>query len=146
VELGSREEVFVTFVMWNPAWETGIPEIDHQHRRLLEQIEALMVALHEDHAAERIPELLAFLSQYVEVHFSTEERQMKAVDYPGLSAHKGIHDGMRSRLVSLIQAHAEGAETVTEQLVAWLMDWLIGHINDHDLPMARRLSATESAP
>jgi hemerythrin len=131
----------MAFVMWNPAWETGIPEIDGQHRGMLDQIEALMKAVHEDRGEELIPGLLAFLSEYVDRHFSTEERKMLSSAYPGLPAHQAIHDAMRARLVGLLQAHTDGSESITEQVLAWLTDWLIGHINDYDLPMARFLKA-----
>jgi hemerythrin len=60
----------VSLVIWNPAWETGIDVIDRQHRELLAQFEALLVAIHKNHSDDRIPGLLTFLSSYVDSHFS----------------------------------------------------------------------------
>ena len=48
----------MAFVIWNPAWETGIALIDEQHRQMLAQIEALLVAIHENHPDDRLPGLL----------------------------------------------------------------------------------------
>ena len=129
----------MTLLTWNPAWETGVPQIDEQHRRLLTQFEELLVAIHENHPEERIPGLLAFLSDYVETHFSTEEEHMKETHYPGLSGHKAIHDDMRAQVNQLVARYLEDQSIVSEGVLVFLSDWLIGHINDHDRRMASHL-------
>jgi hemerythrin len=129
----------MTQMIWNPAWETGISLIDRQHQELLSQFEALLIAIHENRADEHVPELLAFLSGYVDSHFSTEEKHMKATDYPGLPEHKAVHDGMRSKVVELLAGHQKDPSIMTDQVVNFMTDWLVRHINDEDRRMARYL-------
>jgi hemerythrin-like metal-binding protein len=129
----------MTILTWNPAWETGIPLIDEQHRQLLAQFEAMLVAIHENHPEDRLPGLLAFLSNYVETHFFTEENYMKATQYPGFIEHQAVHDDMRARVARLVAGYFEDPTSMTEDVLAFLTDWLIGHINEHDRRMAHHL-------
>ncbi len=134
----------MTLLTWNPAWETGFQLIDEQHRQLLAQFETLLVAIHENRPEERIPGLLTFLSDYVETHFSTEEEHMKATRYPGLIGHKAIHDDMRAKVKQLAAGYPEDHSIMSDGVLVFLTDWLIGHINDHDRRMARHLSRFSS--
>ena len=133
----------MNLVNWNPAWETGIHRIDHQHRELLAQFETLLVAIHEHHPDDRIPDLLAFLSRYVDSHFSTEEAHMQATRYQGLAEHKAIHDEMRFQLGRLVEAFSQDASGVTEEVVQFLTEWLVCHINVEDRRMAQHLLASD---
>jgi len=129
----------MTLVIWNPAWETGINSIDEQHRQLLTLFDSLLTAIQEHHAEEPVPGILAFLSGYVETHFSEEERQMQLSHYPGFVGHKAIHDEMRTRVAYIAKMYRENPATMTEEVINFLTEWLIGHINGHDLRMARHL-------
>jgi hemerythrin-like metal-binding protein len=129
----------MTFLTWNSAWETGIQPIDEQHRQLLAQFEALLVAIRENHPELRIPRLLTFLSDYVETHFSKEEDHMKGTRYPGFIEHKAIHDGMRAHVAHMVADYHKDPASMTEQVLEFLTDWLISHINDHDRRMAHHL-------
>jgi hemerythrin-like metal-binding protein len=129
----------VSLVIWNPAWETGIDVIDLQHRELLAQFESLLVAIHENHPDDRIPGLLAFLSSYVDSHFSMEEAHMQATKYPGYPEHKAIHDEMRSHILHLVDGSQSDPGGMTEEVVNFLTDWLVSHINVEDRRMALHL-------
>ncbi len=129
----------MTILTWNPAWETGIPLIDDQHRQLLGQFESLLVAIHENRPEERVPGLLTFLSDYVNTHFSTEEDHMRATRYPGYVGHKAIHDDMRTQVAQLVEGYCEDHSVMNEGVLIFLTDWLIGHIQEHDRQMAQHL-------
>lgn len=129
----------MTVLNWNPAWDTGIEAIDGQHRNLLAQFNNLIAAIHENHLHEQIPGLLAFLADYVEFHFATEEGYMQAAQFPGLARHKARHDELRARVVQLLESQGRDPGEVTEELVTFLTDLLVGHIDDHDRSMARFL-------
>jgi len=129
----------MTLLNWNPAWETGFQLIDEQHRQMLAQFEALLVAIHEDHPEERIPGLLTFLSNYVETHFSEEEDHMRTTQYAGYTAHKAIHDDMRAHVARLAAGYLEDRSIMSDAVLVFMTDWLIGHINEHDRRMASHL-------
>lgn len=135
----------MTVLSWNPAWDTGIDLIDEQHRMLLAQFEGLIRAIHEHHPVDPVPGLLAFLSDYVELHFSTEEGYMQASQYPGYPEHKARHDDLRARVGELGERHRHDPADMTEELLDFLTDLLVGHINDHDRSMARHLLRTKAS-
>jgi len=126
-------------LVWNPEWETGIWKIDQQHRELLGQIEGLMVAIHANEAEARIPGLLAFLAGYVGRHFQDEESEMEASAYPGLPAHRAIHDNMRKQVAELALQHKTNPAVITDDVLNFLTDWLVKHINGEDRRMAKHL-------
>ena len=129
----------MSMVIWNPAWETGNALIDQQHQSLLAQFEALLVAIHENHPDERIPPLLQFLADYVETHFSMEEGLMQGAGYPGFAGHKAIHDHMRTRVGQLVEVARGNPASLTEEVIDFLTDWLLRHINEEDRRMARHV-------
>ncbi|MFN7956708.1 MAG: hemerythrin family protein [Holophagaceae bacterium] len=126
-------------VVWNPAWETGISLIDQQHRALLAQFEALLIAIHENHPEDQILPLVRFLADYVETHFSLEESLMQVADYPELAGHTAIHDHMRARVGQLVEAARTNPATLTEEVIDFLTDWLLRHINEEDRRMAQHV-------
>jgi hemerythrin-like metal-binding protein len=129
----------VSLLVWNPQWDTGIEEIDLQHKALLAQVETLLEAIHSNDMDGRLPGLLAFLADYVEEHFRMEEAQMEASAYPGLAGHRAIHDDMRQQVGSLLARYELDSRAVTDEVLDFVTDWLIKHINGEDRRMARYL-------
>ena len=127
-------------MIWNPDWETGVDLIDQQHRQLLAQIERLFQAVHENQAVGQVPELLAFLADYVETHFANEELHMQVTDYPDYPAHKAIHDDMRSQVAHLVEAFRRDPSVVTDEVIDFLSDWLVQHIDVEDRRLALHLN------
>jgi hemerythrin len=82
---------------------------------------------------------MAFLSDYVESHFSHEETHMQTTQYPGFAGHKAIHDDMRLQVANLVAETEKDAGSLTEDVVNFLTNWLLHHINDEDRLMARHL-------
>jgi len=136
----------VSLLVWNPEWNTGIELIDLQHRSLLLQVDGLLEAIHSNDMEDRLPGLLAFLSEYVEQHFRMEETQMEASAYPGFAAHLAIHDDMRQQVVALVARYQLDSHAVTEEVLDFVTDWLIKHINGEDRRMARFLLGWSATP
>ncbi|NTW86293.1 MAG: hemerythrin family protein, partial [Holophagaceae bacterium] len=129
----------MSLLVWNPEWNTGIELIDLQHQALLSQVDELLGAIHSNDMDGRLPGLLAFLADYVEEHFRMEEAQMEASAYPGTVAHRAIHDDMRQQVVALVARYQLDSHAVTDEVLDFVTDWLIKHINGEDRRMARYL-------
>jgi hemerythrin-like metal-binding protein len=124
---------------WNPAWETGIERIDHQHRYLLKQMNGLIDAIYEQNPQGQLSSMLNLLSAYVDLHFREEEAEMEATGYGGLAAHRAIHDGMRRRVADLVIDCQRDEKVLTEAVLEFLVDWLINHIGGEDRLLAEHL-------
>ena len=122
---------------WTDQLSTGIEEIDAQHKALIEKFNDLLAACNQKKGNEEITEFLQFLTRYVIVHFSDEERLMHERAYPGLGSHRLEHQEYRERLAKLRDSYIAGmrGEVVSESV--WLAaEWFIGHIQRADLVMA----------
>lgn len=119
---------------------TGNQLIDSQHRQLFEAVNRLMDACSAGKGRDQIQETMTFLNQYVQKHFSDEERLQTQSSYPGYAAHKQFHDGYRRQLAQTGQLLLQEGPTVKalgelNQAVAIL----VSHIRSEDKRIARHI-------
>lgn len=131
----------MALLVWNPGWETGDPEIDRQHRTLLGHIEKLFQALVLRQEPGEVAKALAFLSGYVDEHFRMEEELMELSAYPDLGRHRVIHNDLRAQVAELVEKQAKDPAAVSDQVIEFLSDWLLSHIDGHDRALAAHLRA-----
>jgi hemerythrin len=124
---------------WNPEWDTGFPNIDEQHQRLLTEFNDFLDAIQNHIHQEHVGNLLEFLVDFLDTHFEEEEIHMRATHYPRLLEHKAFHDSMRSRTQSLLHSFREDPETVAAEVVDLVMNWVENHISLEDKLMAKHL-------
>lgn len=131
---------------WGPQLETGLADVDSQHRRLIDIINVLG-SLHAQgaRAAELIP-VLAELRDYTVYHFRHEEDLMQAlpVDPTSHAAHLKDHQGFVKLVVRAGEMVATNPDDVVAHLLAFLVKWLVHHITGVDARMAREIIALRS--
>lgn len=134
---------------WSDALKTDIDVIDSQHRGLVELVNAAAHRLAGDAAlsADEVRLLLGYLKDYAEVHFGTEEALMAlcglAPDYTG--RHHDNHERFLAHVGDMLDELSENAVPDGRQLLAFLGDWLLRHIQGEDQELARRLHAAHLA-
>ena len=120
--------------MWSSEYELGIPLIDGQHKRLIEQMGTLLRALNSRRTARVVQECVDFLETYTDEHFHTEERLLRERGYPDLEAHIEAHKYFRETVVkaqSFIRANPSSEKSI--QLVqSMLVNWFLKHIKGTD--------------
>ena len=116
-----------TMNLWDESYSVGNPEMDRQHRELLEQAAAL------PHAMAEINGQIGEIRSAVQAHFTSEETHMRAIGYPYLELHSEIHRELLASLDEIV-AHPRTHAQVPFSLRDLLLDWFIGHIltQDHD--------------
>lgn len=80
---------------WSENYSTNILQIDLQHRGLFKKIDGFSLSIYKGESKKHLRELLLFLEQYIENHFTTEENLMALNNYPDISNHKTEHDKFR---------------------------------------------------
>ncbi len=126
---------------WSNAYQTGLEEVDLQHRQLVDMLNQLDEARTVGGDSQLILELLDGLSAYTRYHFSTEERLMAD---PGFatdeaSRHQAEHQAFIEQ-VGQVQSSAHGdASLVSDTLIEFLTHWLAEHILGSDQRMATLL-------
>lgn len=122
---------------WNDYFNTGLDEIDIQHRRLVELLNELTRQAAIGVNPGLFDYVLVSLADYATQHFRTEEAlwQMALPGSDELRAHKRAHEGF----VEFITRHREGAaqgDFSPEPLIDFLVRWLVAHILEADRRLA----------
>jgi methyl-accepting chemotaxis protein len=130
----SHQALLKSFV-WNKNLETGIAEMDEEHKILVGKINHLIKSLESYRINKSKEELLTSfsdLANYTILHFKDEEDFMRRIEYPYLSSHQKIHQKLIENVVAFgDQIKAETLDD--ERLVSFLRNWLISHIMGVDM-------------
>lgn len=126
-------------IEWGPEYETGVREIDSQHRTLLGIYNDLSDALELDTAGEAASATLDRLLHYTDFHFKTEERMMVEHGYPMSSAHTAEHYVLIERSKLLQHRLQGGDQQVAVDTLDFLKRWLVNHIQKVDRDLAEYL-------
>ena len=124
-------------IEWETSLETGMAQIDEQHRTLIDQVKILADRSRPD----RIPETLRFLEKYVAEHFGAEERLHQETDYPETETHIDVHNALIQTFLNFKKEYgAKGDEErllMLLKLTHLLSTWLREHITGMDRRFAK---------
>ena len=132
---------------WNENFNTDIPQIDEQHKKLVQLLNRLAshVAFQSDLPALDI--IFDELADYAVYHFQTEEAIWHAYlgDDPMDAAHKAIHSSFLSTVVQLkAEENAKPTGVMVEAILSFLTRWLASHILENDRFLAKLVLAMQS--
>jgi hemerythrin len=120
----------MSLIVWNPTFETGIPEIDYEHKvfvSIIQRLENALQAKTKTQVINTIEELL----KYADFHFTSEENIMIREEYPDYHWHKRIHERLIIELRDKI--HIMKYEFIDfELLLQFLIAWFKGHTTEED--------------
>src|SRR5574343_937340 len=129
---------------WTVNFETGIPEIDAQHKVLVRLLNTLVGHLAFQSEAPQIDAVLEELKKYTVYHFAAEERiwHEHFCNDPWEELHAKAHSDFIERVVEFRSIQSEcDYETMLEELVSFLTHWLAMHIIESDKRMAKVVQA-----
>ena len=119
-------------VQWTDKLATGIRLIDDQHRVLCNLINDLYRAMSERETDAALGKIIASLKDYTIMHFSTEEQYFSHSGYPDVQAHEKIHRQFEAKVAAFEADFKSGKSKVSMDLLTFLKDWLINHIQKTD--------------
>jgi hemerythrin-like metal-binding protein len=130
---------------WSHLFETGLTDVDAQHRQLVDLLNALAGQLDADDPG-RIDHLLDELARYTVYHFQCEESLMDAVglDPVHVTSHRATHQKFIAQVQDWLHTRNMAGQISTHQLVDYLANWLIFHILGEDRAMGRQVLAMRS--
>jgi hemerythrin len=129
-------------ISWRDELAIGNPQIDGQHRELLERFDQLLAACRRGEGKLELVRLLDFLDQYVVKHFGDEEQLQRESGYPEFQSHQLLHLGFTKRLVDLKRTIKADGEVQVDHVLAtnkMLLDWLVQHISTRDRELGQFL-------
>ena len=121
-------------IEWLEQLSVGVAEIDQQHKRLFDKINAFLTACEEGREAEEVSRLFWFLDAYVATHFADEERLQQRLGFPDYLKHRAQHQVFTAKIAELKERlDSEGPTVALVTSVGLLMTgWLIEHISFMD--------------
>jgi len=129
----------VGLITWTEALETNQPEIDEQHKNLIDAFNSLHEAMARGRGREQVSKTLLFLTNYTVQHFRQEEAIMDQAGYPDAPRHKLMHHGLVVRLSALMKDYVVAPATLTGSTLDFLEGWLVEHIQAEDFRLATYL-------
>lgn len=123
----------MVFFPWSSQYETGIPEIDAQHKKLVEMLNTLYESMTAGNATGQLGPLLDGLASYCVSHFQTEESLMKAKGYADYADHKQKHEAITAEILKKQAAVKAGENVPVVELGNYLKNWLKTHILETDM-------------
>ena len=121
---------------WSNKYSVAIGSVDAQHQNLFSIASELHSAMSAGQGKASLGRILDRLVQYTSVHFAHEERLMRLHDYPDFAAHKAEHDALVRQVLKFQEDFTSGRATITVQLLQFLRDWLLKHVQGSDLRYA----------
>lgn len=131
-------------VIWNDSLTIGIPEIDRQHKQLIDQLNSLVDAMHANRGPEEINKIVQFLDLYVGQHFSFEEGCMHRYKCPVACDNKEAHFQFIKTLGEVkTELRQKGSSlSLAIKVNEQLLDWFVNHIKKIDRSLKPCMSPT----
>lgn len=121
----------MAYVYWTHDLETGFPDIDEQHRHLVECLDELYATQDKGDRAE-VGKVLEELIFYTADHFAYEERMLEDAHYRLVEQHKKVHLNFVNKVLEF-QKRFDAGEDVAQEMLQLLEGWLFRHIRINDM-------------
>jgi len=119
------------FLEWNAEFETGVPEMDQQHRKLFNLVNRFYTALKQGDK-DRAKEILMDFSGMLFNHLRDEEKFMERIGYPELEDHIRLHRSLVSMVKEVRDDFERNDPKAFSQSLSLIMSWLLTHIKKSD--------------
>ena len=120
-------------ITWTEDFSVGVVKLDEQHKKLIKMINQLIAEPWTDTKSETVSNLLSEMTNYAQVHFTTEEELMRQYIYPQLEEQIAQHRAFKKKTVDFCTATMLNVGIVPETMLNYLSDWLVNHILSCDM-------------
>ncbi|NOQ76601.1 MAG: bacteriohemerythrin [Methylococcaceae bacterium] len=128
--------------IWDDSYKTGVESIDLQHKKLVDLLNQLDENLAIDGNKKQVISLLDELVEYTQYHFKEEESYMLSHEYDNKSykEHLTVHQQFIEKIKQAQKDCHINPDKVTDELLDFLVQWLINHILLTDKQMVSDIS------
>jgi len=130
----------MVLIDWSQEFETGIAEVDHEHRELVDLINQLHAELSAEGGQAATSAFLGEVFARISAHFALEEANMRRFGYDEYDDHKRDHEHLLDELRDLMDASERGdfagsAAALSEAVRRWFVE----HFRTRDARLHRLL-------
>jgi hemerythrin len=124
---------------WNAEFATGIHNIDHQHKQIVEIITQYERISEGEAGWHELHPLILRTRGFMEFHFSVEESLMRLLPYPDYDAHRAEHQRELHQIADIERAMLRG--NIHDGVAPLMRRCLFGHIVAGDKRLAQYAQA-----
>lgn len=133
---------------WSDRFNTGLPDVDEQHRKMTAMVNALVQFAKQDAPNEALLALARELFDFTVFHFAYEEKMMAehGLDPDFASAHQRAHGSLTEQVrivVEMLESALVPSSVALLKLLPFLHKWMIFHVVGTDMRMARMILALQ---
>jgi methyl-accepting chemotaxis protein len=128
---------------WGPAWFTGHPVIDADHKMLVQYVNELYQAMIQGKGHDVASDVLGKLVQYTRDHFAREEVIWREGGLTSLAKHEKTHADLVVKVEAFQRDFLSGKATLTADLMSFLREWLIAHVFRTDKAGVKEIDALQ---
>jgi hemerythrin len=122
----------MALIRWRDNFNLGIPDVDFEHRELVDLINALHDRLTQPDRKTEVEDFLGEIFARISAHFALEERTMVLKDYPEYWPHKGDHERLLDQLRDIMEDVEADRPLDADDLSRRLDDWFSVHFRTFD--------------
>jgi hemerythrin len=130
----------MALIEWQKEFETGVAEVDHEHKELVELVNELHAKLGAGASREEVSAFLGEIFAKISSHFALEETVMRKYQYDEYVAHKTEHETLLDDLRDIMD-NFEGGEPLDYEAALGhaVRDWFVNHFKTKDARLHRLL-------
>ncbi|MFZ2152512.1 MAG: bacteriohemerythrin [Microgenomates group bacterium] len=117
---------------WESKYSVGVKVIDDQHQKMFATINSLISTINTMPTKDEVMKIITSLIEYKKFHFATEEKYFTEFNYEGAADHIAQHQEFTKKLSAIQQQAGDDYLLLAFELVDFLEDWLIGHLQTSD--------------
>ena len=115
-------------IKWDESICLGVPQLDEDHRRLIQTLNFIEAHQDDDVRSEAISVVIEQIREFASHHFRHEEEYMLRIDYPEYHAHKEQHKLFKGTIAALCIDVMNHKKTAPKEIYHYLSDWVINHL------------------
>ncbi len=135
----------MVLIRWLDSFDIGIPDIDAEHRELVDLINAFHEALLDPANASDARDFLGAIYDRISAHFKHEELEMLAREFAEYWPHKGDHERLLDELRDMIAACNDHQPVDADALSIRLERWFSIHFRTFDARLHRMVEPSSGS-
>lgn len=126
-------------IEWKDEYSVGVPDVDAEHRDLIELINTLYESMQARDGGSDVMEFLGEIYARIASHFALEELIMRRHEYDEYREHKRDHEQLLEEIRDIMDDYEAGKLLNDEDLARRLDRWFSEHFRTRDARLHNRL-------
>ncbi len=129
----------MSLIDWHEEYSVGVASVDHEHREMINLINAVYDNLSSNASKDQIKDFLGEIYAKISAHFALEEKIMKAQQYDEYEAHKQDHEMLLDEIRDIMDFYETDDYFSDKDLANQLEQWFAEHFRTRDARLHKHL-------